>query len=268
MNTKLLKEKARKNLKGNYSVMVAIVLTFLLINLVCNIIGALINAKFIAPLLVMIISSLLFMGAVHVTMQVAKGEKPETKEFFSQTDLMFKYLGVTIVLAIMNGILGIFEFLAFKSTIIMITCFSEIDALLAGFLITVGIVLTVAVIIANIYLAIAFSQSYFILYEEPKLKVRKVLSKSFDMTAYYTMEYFTLVLSFIGWFILGIFTFGLLYLWLIPYISVTLANFYIELKKDYEEYSGEETEDLFKDTKEDLEEIPELLMDELKNDKK
>ena len=45
------------------------------------------------------------------------------------------------------------------------------------------------------------------------------------------MDYFILNLSFFGWAILGIFTFGLLYLWLIPYMQVTFANFYNEIKE-------------------------------------
>ena len=45
------------------------------------------------------------------------------------------------------------------------------------------------------------------------------------------MDLFVLSLSFIGWMILGVFTFGILYIWLVPYMSVTLANFYNDIKK-------------------------------------
>ena len=43
------------------------------------------------------------------------------------------------------------------------------------------------------------------------------------------MELFKLMLSFIGWIILGMFTFGLLYIWLIPYMNTTIALFYQQL---------------------------------------
>lgn len=49
----------------------------------------------------------------------------------------------------------------------------------------------------------------------------------------YKLEFFILKLSFLGWIILGIFTFGILYLWLIPYMNVTEANFYNEIKEIY-----------------------------------
>ena len=38
-------------------------------------------------------------------------------------------------------------------------------------------------------------------------------------------------LSFIGWFILGAFTFGIGLLWVFPYFSISYANYYLELKK-------------------------------------
>ena len=47
----------------------------------------------------------------------------------------------------------------------------------------------------------------------------------------YKIDYLLLELSFLGWLIAGIFTFGLLYLWVIPYMMVTEANFYYEVKK-------------------------------------
>ena len=47
------------------------------------------------------------------------------------------------------------------------------------------------------------------------------------------MEYFLLILSFIGWSILGAFTFGILYIWLIPYMNATMANYYRSLTSAY-----------------------------------
>ena len=47
----------------------------------------------------------------------------------------------------------------------------------------------------------------------------------------YKMDYFMLVLSFFGWLLLGIFTLGILYIWLVPYMNVTFILYYEELKK-------------------------------------
>lgn len=36
-----------------------------------------------------------------------------------------------------------------------------------------------------------------------------------------------------GWFILGLFTFGILYLWLLPYIYLSLSNYYLYIKNEF-----------------------------------
>ena len=46
------------------------------------------------------------------------------------------------------------------------------------------------------------------------------------------MDLFVFELSFLGWMLLGILTFGILYLWLIPYMQVATANFYNALKEN------------------------------------
>jgi uncharacterized membrane protein len=49
------------------------------------------------------------------------------------------------------------------------------------------------------------------------------------------MELFILYLTFIGWGILCIFTLGIGYFWLVPYINASLAGYYEEVKADYEQ---------------------------------
>jgi uncharacterized membrane protein len=44
------------------------------------------------------------------------------------------------------------------------------------------------------------------------------------------MDFFILQLSFIGWILLGILTLGILYIWLIPYMSAAQAAFYLDIK--------------------------------------
>lgn len=40
-------------------------------------------------------------------------------------------------------------------------------------------------------------------------------------------------MSFILWLLLGVITFGVGLLWVMPYIHLTDANYYMELKKDF-----------------------------------
>ena len=45
------------------------------------------------------------------------------------------------------------------------------------------------------------------------------------------LRYFLLQLSFIGWWLLGILTLGLGFLWIIPYMLQTNTQFYLNLKE-------------------------------------
>lgn len=86
-------------------------------------------------------------------------------------------------------------------------------------------------IIPGIIASLSYSMVYFIALDNLELSALDVIRKSKEMMRGHKGEYFVLGLSFIGWGILGIFTLGILYLWLIPYMQVTMANFYNELKE-------------------------------------
>jgi len=58
----------------------------------------------------------------------------------------------------------------------------------------------------------------------------EAIDKSKAMMDGYKWKYFCLNLRFIGWAILCIFTLGIGFLWLAPYIMVSHAKFYDDLK--------------------------------------
>jgi uncharacterized membrane protein len=72
---------------------------------------------------------------------------------------------------------------------------------------------------------------YYIALDNPELSATEVINKSKTMMNGHKLDFFILGLSFIGWIILIPFTFGLLSLWLVPYMQVTYANFYNSLKE-------------------------------------
>lgn len=86
-------------------------------------------------------------------------------------------------------------------------------------------------IVPGIIRAISYSMTFFILAENPSLKPSKVLEKSRQMMNGYKMKFFLLQLRFFGWSILCILTFGIGFLWLVPYMQVTYAKFYDDLPK-------------------------------------
>lgn len=84
--------------------------------------------------------------------------------------------------------------------------------------------------IPGIIKAISYSQAMFIVAENPGISALEAIDRSKAMMDGHKMDYFVMGLSFLGWEILGAFTFGLLYIWLVPYMQTTYANFYNSIK--------------------------------------
>ena len=86
-------------------------------------------------------------------------------------------------------------------------------------------------IIPGIIAAIAYSQTFYILSENKNMKGREALDKSKAMMEGHKWKFFMLTVRFFGWFLLSILTFGIGFLFLVPYMHVTFAHFYDDLKK-------------------------------------
>lgn len=85
-------------------------------------------------------------------------------------------------------------------------------------------------IIPGIVKALAYSMSYYIMAENPEMNSTDALAESERMMKGHKGRLFCLYLSFIGWFLLSILTFGLLLIYVIPYTYAATVAFYKELK--------------------------------------
>ena len=92
---------------------------------------------------------------------------------------------------------------------------------------------TLLFIIPGIIAAFSYSMIFYILADEPELTPSETLKKSKEMMDGYKMDFFLLNLSFIGWAILCLFTFGIGFLWLFPYMQITNDKFYEEVRRAY-----------------------------------
>ena len=102
--------------------------------------------------------------------------------------------------------------------------------ILLTLIIGVGFIL---LIIPGIILGLMYSQAYYILAEEPNIAVLEALKKSEKMMKGKKMQLFMLTLRAMLYFILGVFTLFIWWIWLVPRYSVAFAGFYEELKKDF-----------------------------------
>jgi len=81
-------------------------------------------------------------------------------------------------------------------------------------------------IIPGIIKSLSYSQTFFLLKDHPEYSALQAISESKKRMKGYKGKLFLLYLSFIGWGLLSILTFGIGFLWLVPYIYTSLAAFY------------------------------------------
>lgn len=104
---------------------------------------------------------------------------------------------------------------------------SIIAIFLSTIIITIGYLL---LIIPGVILTLGLSQTFFIMADNPGIKATDAMQQSWDMMKGYKGQYFLLGLSFIPWMILCVFTLFIGYFWLAPYMYVSFAHFYLQLK--------------------------------------
>ena len=70
----------------------------------------------------------------------------------------------------------------------------------------------------------AYSQTFFLVVEYPKLSIRKAIRVSQEITKGHKLDIFVTQMSFLGWSILALLTAGIGFLWLRPYYYMTMTN--------------------------------------------
>ncbi len=90
-------------------------------------------------------------------------------------------------------------------------------------------------IVPGIIASIGYSQTFFILAEDPTIAPMAALRKSKEMMYGYKWKYFCLNCRFIGWGLLCILTLGIGFIFLLPYMQVSYAKFHDDLRANYVE---------------------------------
>ena len=197
-----LKSKAKKSLEGKYGDAILMgVIYALIMGVVGGLEGSIFNAnkekvEIVLNAINLLVTSLFIFGIHSYYLKVSRNESVKWEELFSKTNMFVPALLITLLVGIFVGLW------------------------------------TLLLIIPGFIAAISYSQVYYIKLDNPELEVMDVLRKSKELMRGHKMDYFILLLSFTGWILLGVLTLGILYLWLIPYMSVTEANFYNELIKN------------------------------------
>lgn len=85
-------------------------------------------------------------------------------------------------------------------------------------------------IVPGIIAAISYAMTFFIIADDPSIGPMDAINKSKKMMYGYKWKYFCLIFRFFGWFLLCLLTLGIGFLWLGPYVQVSVAKFYDDIK--------------------------------------
>lgn len=202
MNTAELKANAKEQLRGKWAVAIA---TVLVANILIDsdvmykvsekfgLIGLSISCSLISLFLGGVISVGLCKFLLDMT---TKREEPRFETLFSQFNIYLKTLGLNILITLS---------------------------------VCIG---TILFIVPGIIVGLMFSQSYYILSEDPSKSITQCIKQSVDMMNGHKWDLFYLELTFIGWWLLTAITVGIAGLWVAPYVKVTETNFYLSIKNN------------------------------------
>ncbi len=192
MNRSELKAKAKAQIKGKIGVLFVISLIISLISGVSGVLLARVpGGSMVASI---IITPAFSLSLIRVYLMLFGDKKPTVNDAFSGFDDFWS---------------------AFKVTF-LVSLFTFLWSLLF--------------IIPGIIKGFSYSMSMYILAENKGKPALECIKESQAMTEGHKAELFILYMSFVGWALLGVFTLGIAYIWVLPYMSATFANAYESLK--------------------------------------
>lgn len=226
MDTVTLKKEAKRKLRGDYveisSAMIIIYSIIILIASISNVIDNFLLTLFVSVVLI----GLLLPGLITMAFKIAREEETGIEDLFSKYNIFFKTTVLTLIVMAIIGFFTLFLGVALYGLYTSSSLWGICDAWLVNMLLCVGIILSVSLLVFTAYVSLSLSQVYFILNETPEKGIFEILKQSYIMMDGHKLELFILIFSFVGWFIFGALTLGLLYIWIIPYIMVSMVNFY------------------------------------------
>jgi len=196
MNRVEIKNFAKEKLSGNLGSIWKILIIALGISLAAGVVFGILFSKMDADFLDSLLGILMMplgIGTTAFFISLIENENFEAKDLFKYYHDFVKIIGVTVLM----GLIVMLGYICF--------------------------------IIPGIILTLSYSLVPIILIKKPELGIVETLKYSREKMQGHKLDTFVLGLSFIGWAILGTLTFGILYIWLYPYMQLTFTKFYLNI---------------------------------------
>jgi uncharacterized membrane protein len=189
-----LMSAARARLHGNWTPAVLVALLYSGISMCLSGFGMIPFVGFLANIGSILVAGPLALGLVMFYLPFARGGSPKVSELFSGFDQFFKAIAA-------NLLMGLF--------ILLWTLLLIVPGIIAGY---------------------RYSMTFYLLHDHPGLGPLEAIRLSKEMMAGNKWKLFCLHWRFFGWALLCILTCGIGFLWLVPYMQVSQAHFYDDLR--------------------------------------
>lgn len=240
-----LKNQAKKDLKGKYE---TLVLAGLCLYAILMVFGAALMAYMIKTNMAvgpgfwiaycvclafeMMVLPIFSFALIRTVIQIKQtGEKASFNDFISNMGYVGKSLGVYWYKALWIFIWTIVGYAAFLIPAGLLALYMSTGAqtvIISIFTFILGIALCFFLC----YKQIQYSMAEYILAEDPERKVVASFKEGIKLTKGYKSNIFEMMISFIGWFILSVYTLGILFLWKIPYYVMSMYNLYEAIRDE------------------------------------
>jgi uncharacterized membrane protein len=90
----------------------------------------------------------------------------------------------------------------------------------------------ICLIIPGIIMSLRYSQLEYIMADNPDLSCKEAMQECKALMKGRIDEYFALLVSFIGWFLLSILTLGILFIYVAPYFELSLTQYYLKIRAE------------------------------------
>jgi uncharacterized membrane protein len=187
----VLMRMARESLQGKWGLAIG---TFLIYILITAALGGSAKDHPTISLISLILNGPLSLGAAIFSLSLARNEEAGVEQIF----------------------FGFYKFGKALAAYLLMILFIILWALL--------------LIIPGIIAALSYSMTFYIMADDGSIGAMEAIDKSKAMMYGYKWKFFCLGLRFLLWSILCLLTLGIGFLWLIPWMNVTVAKFYNDIK--------------------------------------
>lgn len=243
-----IRAEARRKLEGKWGKAVSITLAYSFIFFVIGFIEGLFSesAQRVLQLITFVIEIPLVFGLIISLVKLYNNEDVKAFDLFTlgfnnfgkswsiTFKIILKMIIPVILLIISYVLIGFGTFATIGSSLYSYSVASSFSVV-----VIIGFILLIVSAIWATVKSYYYQLSYIIAAENTELSANDVVLRSKELMDGKRGKLFLLQLSFIGWSILSVFTFGIGFLWLIPYINFAIIAFYKSLINNA---SGEKVE--------------------------